>query len=242
LVAHRKIETEKLGIDYLAFSGHKTYAPFGSGVLLVRKSLLPSNRSEIDEIGQQGERNLAGVITLAKALSVLNQIGMDTIRQEEIKLTNYAYEKMQSLQQLSIYGPVEIDHEADESRVGVLSFSHPKIMGFKFAKQLAIQSGIGIRYGCHCAHMIVKHILGVGPGLERFQKFMATVIPRINFPGVARVSIGLENTTADIDRLVKTLEAILHPQESPNKSSNQVIKSFIKERTLQVYRDTTFNT
>lgn len=61
LVAHRKVEVDRWGIDYLAFSAHKVYAPFGSGALLVRKGLLHFSPAERALIQASGEENVGGI-------------------------------------------------------------------------------------------------------------------------------------------------------------------------------------
>jgi len=65
LVAHRKIAVEECGIDYLAFSAHKVYAPFGCGVLVVKKGLLTFNSAELELIRSSGEENAGGGIRAA---------------------------------------------------------------------------------------------------------------------------------------------------------------------------------
>jgi selenocysteine lyase/cysteine desulfurase len=90
MVAHRKIEIEKYRIDYLAFSAHKVYAPFGTGVLVVRKGLLNFNPAELDLIQSSGEENVVGIAALGKALLLLQRIGLDLIREEEQALTRRA--------------------------------------------------------------------------------------------------------------------------------------------------------
>jgi selenocysteine lyase/cysteine desulfurase len=81
-------------------------------------------------------------------------------------------------------------------------------MSDKVAKELSTRGGIGVRYGCHCAHILVKHILGVPPSLERFQRIIARFFPRLRFPGVARVSLGIGNTRADIYTLIQVVSKI----------------------------------
>ncbi|MBQ0741332.1 aminotransferase class V-fold PLP-dependent enzyme, partial [Aquimarina celericrescens] len=77
LVAHRKVEMEKDEIDYMAFSAHKVYAPFGTGVLVVKKGLLNYNPDEIKQIESSGEENIGGIASLGKALVLLRRIGLD---------------------------------------------------------------------------------------------------------------------------------------------------------------------
>ncbi|MFW9824107.1 MAG: aminotransferase class V-fold PLP-dependent enzyme, partial [Candidatus Thorarchaeota archaeon] len=94
LVAHHKVNINKLDIDYFAFSGHKVYAPFGSGVLIVKKGYLNFNDNELKDIESSGEENLVGIATLGKALFLLNKISMETIEEYEKKLTRLAIKKL----------------------------------------------------------------------------------------------------------------------------------------------------
>ncbi len=87
LVAHRKVDMEKCSIDYLAFSAHKVYAPFGSGVLVVRKGLLHFSPAQMELIQSSGEENIGGIAALGKALVLLQRIGLDVIQEKERVLT-----------------------------------------------------------------------------------------------------------------------------------------------------------
>ena len=109
-------------------------------------------------------------------------------------------------------------------------------MSDKVAKELAFHGGIGIRYGCHCAHILVKHILGVPPPLERFQRIIAFLFPRLRFPGVARVSLGLENTEEDVDRFIKVLGKIASRTNNlKQKEVKRQINDSIKAAAVKVY-------
>jgi selenocysteine lyase/cysteine desulfurase len=208
LVAHRKIDVTGSDIDYLAFSGHKVYAPFGSGMLLAKKELLHFSSSELDSIRSSGEENIGGIVSLGKALSLLRRIGMDVIEEEERKLTMRLIKEMAGIPGITIYGIQDPTSQEFRMKIGVVAFNLKNVISTKVGKELARLCGIGIRVGCHCSHITVKHILNVGPGLERFQGIMQTVIPRINFPGVARVSLGIENSKEDVDLFVTTLGKI----------------------------------
>jgi selenocysteine lyase/cysteine desulfurase len=70
------------------------------------------------------------------------------------------------------------------------------------------RGGIGVRSGCYCAHLTVKRLARVPPWAEQLQRVILTVLSRIELPGVARVSLGLENTDDDIDTLIAVLDDI----------------------------------
>jgi len=251
LIAHRKIDIQDCGIDYLAFSSHKAYAPFGSGALIARKGLLHFDGQQMALIQSSGEENLAGIASLGKALVLLKRIGMDVVYQEEQSLTKLTLQGMSKIKKLQVYGIKDHESTSFKNKMGVIVFSIGNIMPFKIARELAFRNGIGTRYGCHCSHIIVKHILHVSPFLERFQWLIQIFFPNLRLPGVARVSFGLENTTEDVERLINGLDTISRSikssSEGPFSSEPQKtnlpeakvkiqIKEFIKSRSVKVYK------
>ncbi|MCX6243170.1 MAG: aminotransferase class V-fold PLP-dependent enzyme [Bacteroidetes bacterium] len=251
LIAHRKAEMEKCGIDYLAFSAHKVYAPFGCGVLVVKKGLLNSNSTELELIQTSGEENAGGIAALGKALVLLQRIGMDVIRGEEQALTRRALLGLAQIPGLRMYGIKDPDSERFAQKGGVIVFSLKGIMPDRLAGELAMRGGIGVRYGCHCAHLLVKHILHVGHGLESFQHILLTFFPMINLPGILRVSIGIENREAEVDTLINVLDKIARKKETsedrrsasdnnetpllPRTVVKQQMKDFVRDAAMNVY-------
>jgi selenocysteine lyase/cysteine desulfurase len=208
LVAHRKVEMEQCAIDYLAFSAHKIYAPFGTGVLVARKGLLTFSPSELGQIRLSGEENVAGIAALGKALVLLKRIGLDLIREEEQALTAHALRGLAQIEGLELYGVKNPDSPGFAHKGGVIVFSLRNIMANKIAKELAERRGIGVRSGCHCAHLLVKRLVKISPFLERFQGVILTLVPKLALPGLARVSLGIENCEEDVDTLVHVLNKI----------------------------------
>ncbi|MFA5974208.1 MAG: aminotransferase class V-fold PLP-dependent enzyme [Lentimicrobiaceae bacterium] len=211
LVAHRKVNMEGCGIDYLAFSAHKVYAPFGCGVLVVRKGLLNFNNTELQLIQSSGEENAGGIAALGKALVLLQRIGMDVIREEEQALTAQTLRGLGQIHGLTIYGIKNPESPGFPQKLGVVVFGLKNMMPGRVAKELALQSGIGVRYGCHCAHIIIKHLLRISPFLERFQRLIQTLFPRLRLPGLVRMSLGIENSEEDVDRLIQVLNQVASP-------------------------------
>jgi len=82
MVAHLSISLTKIGIDYFDFSGHKTYAPFGTGVLILRKNFLDLSNKAVEKIKSSGEEYVVGIASLVKALLLLAKIGMYVIERE----------------------------------------------------------------------------------------------------------------------------------------------------------------
>ena len=75
--------------------------------------------------------------------------------------------------------------------------------------RLAARAGIGVRSGCHCAHLTVKRIAAVPPWAEQLQRLILTVLRRFEPPGVVRVSLGIENSKEDVDTLLSVLDGIV---------------------------------
>jgi selenocysteine lyase/cysteine desulfurase len=218
LVAHRKVEMEQWGIDYLTFSAHKVYAPFGTGVLAVRKGLLGFSSAERGVIRSSGEENVGGIAALGKALVLLQRTGYDVIREDEQALTARALRGLAQIGGLRIYGIMDPDSPGFAHRGGVIVFGFKNIMANRVAKELAERSGIGVRYGCHCAHILIKHILGVGPALARFQELIVTMFPKLSLPGLVRLSVGIGNSIEEIDTIVQTLDQISRKHRTKGNS------------------------
>jgi selenocysteine lyase/cysteine desulfurase len=236
LVAHRKVEMEQCGIDYLAFSAHKMYAPFGAGALLARKGLLRFSPTELALIRSSGEENVGGIAALGRALVLLQRIGLDVIQEQEQALTARALRGMAQIPGLKVYGTKDPDSPRFASKGGVIAFSLSAqgIYAPKVAKELAERGGIGVRSGCHCAHMLVKRLAGVGPRLERFPRLMLTLAPKAALPGLVRISLGVENSEGDIDTLLDVLGDIARQPKS-GADIRQQMDDFARAAAERVY-------
>lgn len=236
LVAHRRIDIQECEIDYLAFSAHKVYAPFGCGALIVRKGLLNFNSEEQKKFQQFGTDNTSGIAAIGKALELLQRIGMDLIREEEEALTTLALQGMSKIDGLKIHGISNPESKRFAHKVGVIPFNFKNIMPNKTANRLAMQGGIGVRYGCHCAHLIVKRIHNITPFLEQVQRIIQILFPKFRFPGVVRVSFGIENTEADVDTLIQTLGNSNSGDNKSHNYSRSDIEKFMDKFIQEIYK------
>ena len=194
---HLSIDVQDLDIDFLAFSGHKMCAPTGIGVLYGKKQLLENMEpiefggEMIDFVGlhestwkelpwkfEGGTPIIAGAIGLGAAIDFLQEIGLDNILEHEHKLAAYAFEKMSTIEGLTIYGPAEA-----EKRAGVITFNLSDVHPHDVATVLDAE-GIAVRAGHHCAQPLMKWL---------------------NVSATARASFYLYNTEEDIDKLVEGL-------------------------------------
>jgi cysteine desulfurase/selenocysteine lyase len=193
-VPHMKVDVVQLGIDFLAFSGHKTVGPTGVGIMWGRSALLEelppflTGGSMIADVSmttatwasapakfEAGVPNMAQAVGLGAAVDYLSAIGMDVIAHHEHMLTDDLLAKLLAIDEVAVVGPLNM-----ESRGGALSFTvagiHPHDLG-----QFLDSQGIAVRTGHHCAWPLTRS-LGV--------------------PATTRASLYLYNTIEDNDALI----------------------------------------
>lgn len=197
-VPHMKVDVAALGIDFLAFSGHKAVGPTGVGVLWGRAELLEqlppflTGGSMIADVSmtsatwapapakfEAGVPNMAQAVGLGAAVDYLSAIGMDVIAEHEHLLTADLLKKLLEIDEVALVGPHSMDH-----RGGALSFTvqgiHPHDLG-----QFLDSQGIAVRTGHHCAWPLTRS-LGV--------------------PATTRASLYLYNTIEDNDALINGIQ------------------------------------
>ena len=169
-VPHMKVDVQKLGVDFLAFSGHKMFGPSGVGVLYGKKDLL--NMMEPYEYGgemadevfkdqatwkdaplrfEAGTPVISGAIGLAEAIRYINSIGIDEIESHTRRLHQYTLDKMKEIEGLTIYNLT--------AEMPIINFNVNNIHPHDIATTLD-QYQINVRAGHHCAQLVTK-FLGV---------------------------------------------------------------------------------
>lgn len=235
LVAHRPVPMAETGIDFLVFSGHKAYAPFGTGVLAVRNGLLRLDEKEKAAIRASGEENTAGIAALGAALTMLGTTGFDRIRAEEHALTARLLTGMTRIPDVKLYGVSDPGSPQFEHKGGVIVFEVKGIMPGRVARQLAERAGIGVRYGCHCTHVIIKQMLGLSPRIERLQYHIIRTIPQLKLQGLTRISLGIGNTEAEAERFLETLTQIAGKGKMPSDETRKSIKESADQAVRRIF-------
>jgi len=191
---HMKVDVRALDVDFYAFSSHKMIGPTGIGILYGKKALLEkmepfeTGGEMIDVVDlyestwkqlpwkfEAGTMPIAEAIGLAAAIDFLEQIGLDAIHDHEIRLANYALERLSAIDGLEIYGP--------RKRVGLITFNLKGVHAHDVATALD-NLGIAVRAGHHCAQPLMKWLC---------------------VPATARASFYVYNTEEDVDRLYEGL-------------------------------------
>jgi cysteine desulfurase / selenocysteine lyase len=229
LAPHRPIAMRALDdperIDYLAVSGHKLYAPFGTGALIGPRSTFARGIPEFvgggqvemvmqDEIvwsappdrDEAGSPNVVGAVALALALKELSRIGMDRVAAHEITLTRYALQRMGSVPNLRLLGDCDPDHAA--GRTGVISFLLEDKPSFLVAAILSAEAGVAVRAGCFCAHPYLLRLLQVSPDEQHAVRDEILAENRSHVPGAVRASFGIYSACEDVDALADALTMI----------------------------------
>ncbi|MDN5322622.1 MAG: cysteine desulfurase / selenocysteine lyase [Clostridia bacterium] len=223
LVPHAPIDIKPANspehIDFLAFSAHKMYAPFGTGVLIgPRETFIKGipdymgggtikvvtrhfiSWADPPEKDEAGTPNVIGVLALVEAIKVLTRIGMANIERYEQNLTEYALRKLKKIADLEIYG----NSKDSKDRVGIISFNLKGLDHQTLATILSQETGIAVRNGCFCAQPYVQKLLKVSE--QEIKKHLEN--PSFPHPGMVRVSFGLYNTYSEVDKLVQILNKI----------------------------------
>jgi selenocysteine lyase/cysteine desulfurase len=222
LAAHRKISMLEDELDYLAFSGHKMYAPFGSGALIARKELLNFNPDELTDIKASGEENVTGIAAMGKAITLLQRIGLDSIMEEESRLTKRMLQGLSEIDGVTIFGIQNADSPQFANKGSIIAFKVKGVPHNLVAKELAESGGIGVRTGCFCAHPLVKKLMGITPFRGQLARFSLELFPWLKtstLPGIVRLSLGIDNDESDVDHFLKTLKEIAaKPRSLPDKT------------------------
>ncbi len=229
LVPHRPVDMKpsdpECAIDYLVFSAHKMYAPFGVGVLVADRKTFEDSEpdtvgggvvdivtleeaywSDLPEKEEAGTPDIIGVVALAKAIRLFQSLGWENIIDHEADLTAYALRELGKIRGVTLYGAT--DPSTARDRLGVVSFNVGDIPHALTAAILSYEGAIGVRSGCFCAHTYVKMLLRVDDDAEIRLRSQILSRDRSEIPGAVRASFGLYNTRDEIDRLAAMVKKI----------------------------------
>ena len=191
-VSHLPVDVQDLDCDFYCFSGHKMYAPMGTGVMYGKEKYLEElppyqlggemikdvylDRTTFNELPfkfEAGTPNVEGVMGLRAAVAYLQVLGMENIADYEDHLLKYATEKLSAVQGIKFYG-------TSRQKASLISFLigdiHPYDAGMIIDKM-----GIAVRTGHHCAMPLIDFL---------------------KIPGTVRASFAFYNTMDEVDQLV----------------------------------------
>lgn len=201
MVAHKKIDVKKLGVDVICFSSHKMYGPTGVGVMWVRSTRLSevspllfggdmilevkfeeTTFAEGFQRLEAGTPPIAEIVGLGAAVDFINSVDISEIERYEAELTEKLVNDFLNLvdkKMVTIYGPENL-----QERGAILSFNVVGAHAHDVASYLD-HYGIAVRSGQHCAAPLLNEL-----------STLATV----------RVSLAVYNTAEEIDYLIEKVE------------------------------------
>ncbi|MFI6206521.1 aminotransferase class V-fold PLP-dependent enzyme [Streptomyces sp. NPDC051041] len=228
LAPHHPVSVRDLDVDWVAFSGHKLYAPFGSGVLAGRADWLRAAEPYLAGGGasrrvarradggvdvewhesaarhEAGSPNVIGAHAVASACRALTEAGFDTLVAREQHLIRKVRDGLAEVPEvgiLSLFGD-------DAPRVGVLSFVVEGWNSSHFAAALSAEYGIGVRDGLFCAHPLVRTLLGSDPR-TRGECGGPGAAPGATPLDAVRVSFGAGTPDEHVERFVRAVRELV---------------------------------
>ncbi len=198
-VPHIPVDVERLGCDFLCFSGHKMLGPTGTGILFMKTPCLEPllvGGGSVERVTAEGytltngyERyeagtpNIAGAIGLARAVDYLEALGMENIQHHEQQITRYIIDGLTGIENVQVFGPGSAGN-----RIGVISFAVRGLNPHDVAVMLDGEANVMVRSGHHCCMPLMEHLNLMD--------------------GTVRASLHCYNTVEDADLLLDTVRKI----------------------------------
>jgi selenocysteine lyase/cysteine desulfurase len=232
LAPHRPLPA---GPDFVAFSGHKLYAPFGAGALIAPRGTFESGDPflagggavdlvDLDEViwtepperEEAGSPNVIGAVAFGAAMDELERIGWGAIEAHEAALSSRLHDGLRSLDGVNVLGSrAHADGPGGHDGLAVAAFTVEGMHHALVAARLSAEFGIGVRHGCFCAHPYVVRLLGVGrEGMAQARAALRRG-ERGAIPGAVRASCGLGTSEDDVDALLDALGALAAGAPAP---------------------------
>jgi selenocysteine lyase/cysteine desulfurase len=226
LAPHRPLPA---AADFLAWSGHKMYAPFGAGVLVGPRAAFAEGDPflagggavdlvDLDEVTwtdppdreEAGSPNVIGAVALHAAIDELGRIGWDAIIDHDTRLHRRLRSVLAAIPGVVVLGP-----DPTVPALPLATFTLTGTPHALVAARLSAEHGIGVRHGCFCAHPYLVRLLGLDS--DQIARYWDAVRhhDRRHMPGAIRASAGLSTTDGDIDRLAAAVADIASGEPPP---------------------------
>ena len=226
LAPHRPLPRDA---DYVVWSGHKMYAPFGAGVLIGPRrtfaegdpflagggavdlvSLEEVIWSAPPEREEAGSPNLVGAVALHAALDALGDIGWEALVAHDLAVAHALRTGLARIPGVRVLGP-----GLDTATLPVATFTLEGVPFALLAARLSLEYAIGVRHGCFCAHPYLTRLLGFGPDEHARLRADLRRGDRSTMPGAVRASGAVNTTTADVEALLVAVREIAEGREPP---------------------------
>jgi selenocysteine lyase/cysteine desulfurase len=219
LAPHRAMPRD---VDYVAWSGHKMYAPFGAGALIGPRSTFDHGDPflagggavdlvDLEEVvwtdpperEEAGSPNVVGAVALDAAIDKFEAIGWPAISQHDDLLANRLRAGLAAITGVTVLGP-----GLDTPTLPIATFNVEGTHHALVAARLSAEHGIGVRHGCFCAHPYLMRLLQLSEGQVHEYRTAVLRGDRRHMPGAVRASATIATTEADVDRFLAAIAAV----------------------------------
>jgi selenocysteine lyase/cysteine desulfurase len=215
--------------DFIAWSGHKMYAPFGAGVLVGPRATFEYGDPflagggavdlvDLDEVQwtdppereEAGSPNVIGAVALHAAIDELAAVGWPALIEHETAMAAHLRAGLAGISGVRLLGP-----PLEEPTLPVATFEIEGVHHALVAARLSAEWAIGVRHGCFCAHPYLMRLLGLSEAaIARYRSDVHRGDRRL-IPGAVRASATLSTTPSDVDVLLEAVAAIASGQPAP---------------------------
>jgi selenocysteine lyase/cysteine desulfurase len=242
LAPHRPLPTS---VDFVAWSGHKMYAPFGAGALVGPRATFVEGDPflagggavdlvDLDEVvwsdpperEEAGSPNVLGAVALHAAIDELTRIGWDRIVAHDVDLARHLRSGLARIPGVRLLGP-----DDDGAVLPLATFDVDGMHHALVAARLSAEYGIGVRHGCFCAHPYLLRLLELSTDeIAEYHRAVARG-DRREIPGAVRASAGLSTSIADVDRLLAAVGELVAGKEAPIAYAQDLAGDFAPAET-----------
>jgi selenocysteine lyase/cysteine desulfurase len=226
LAPHRPLPA---GPDYIVWSAHKMYAPFGAGVLIGPRAAFADGDPflvgggavdlvSLDDVvwteppdrEEAGSPNVVGAVALGAAIDQIGAIGWPAITAHDRALAGALRQGLAAIPGVRLLGPALGTETLPVATFTVDGLSHALV-----AARLSAEDAIAVRHGCFCAHPYLVRLLGLGR--QQIDAYRAQIRAgnRAQMPGAVRASLGINGSLDDVDRLREAVARIASLEPSP---------------------------
>ena len=227
LAPHHRIDIRPASdpghLDFVSFSGHKMYAPYGAGVLVAPRDFFSGAPevmgggaisivtwddtvwADLPDREEAGSPNVIGAVALGVAIDTLLELGFEDMLRHEVELGATLLARLGRIPGVGVLGGVEA--HSGRARLGLASFVVDGLHHGLVAAALSHEWGIAVRNGCFCANPYVFHLLHMDKKSVDAVEGEVTAGHRKALPGAVRASLAPYNTSTEVERFV---EAVTH--------------------------------
>jgi cysteine desulfurase/selenocysteine lyase len=221
LAPHRRIDIRPADdpghLDFVSFSGHKMYAPYGAGVLVAPRDFFSGTPevmgggairivtwddtvwADLPDREEAGSPNVIGAVALGVAIDTLVELGFDEMLDHEAELGALLLASLRKIPGVTVLGGRDM---GSAERLGLASFVIDGVHHGLAAAALSHEWGVAVRNGCFCANPYVFHLLNMSKAAVEEVEGEVAADHRTALPGAVRASLAPYNDRAEVDRFV----------------------------------------